>query len=662
MKKPGTSPKTLKQRIRWLFTKDGYPALAPLVVGIVIGFFLNGPLGLILATAGGFAVLYFFKRLPIRLKPWQALTVDLIPILAKIFFFMIFLLPVASYLTLPSGHTPNTLPKYVSIIFALPKNLFSKPGTDVFPGFCIIVLVSIVLMFWGALNLNKKKNWLLAFFGLLLYTFSPTITSAILGDARIRIIMSFFSTGYYLAWLGLILILVSKVLPRLLKVKPDLMRKQPGILNILPPVIAVGVLSQLYSVDVAGHMQFMGLFDFESTHHFIAGIFSGGTAAFGSAAIVDEATEEGEYSESDEAAEPEKTPPPPEPQPGPKPPVPSTDPEDEPGTTIQDNGDGTMTKRRPDGTWATKYSDGTIYGEGPNGEKAVYYPDGTSKEWTPEGGLQVTHPNGDLEITTADGVNSSVKTNEDGSIDIKSGYGGDLHIPKEGNPEGSLTTANGDVITLNPDGTGSYKTDMGAMQIDKDGNMSGTLKDDKGNRVTIKPDGSFDAETEDGDTIKVDAEGLKAKFKDGSFLNTDASGTPTSGHFKNNDGSTVDINTDDKGTIHIKDNQGNSADINQDGSGTMKGSDGSTASQDANGNATATNAEGTTWTAKNDGTGTITDKKGNRLELGKDGSVTVKETNGKTTVYTPDQLNQMQAQQVSGNQPGNIPNSPAGGI
>jgi len=127
----------------------------------------------------------------------------------------------------------------------------------------------------------------------------------------------------------------------------------------------------------------------------------------------------------------------------------------------------------------------------------------------------------------------------------------------------------GNTMTFRNDGTASFQTSMGTVEIDKDGNMSGTLKDDKGNRLTMNADGTFDAETEQGDKIALTADGLKAKFSDGSFLNTDADGQITSAHCKIDD-RTIDANTDDKGALHIKDDRGNSADINADGSGQMK--------------------------------------------------------------------------------------------
>ncbi len=670
MKRADRRSQSLAARTAWLFTKEGLPVLVSIIVGIVVGYFINGALGIIVATLAGFAVLKLFNRLPFRFTPWQALAIDLSPVLGKLFFSMAFLLPIASYLSLPSGHTPNTLPKYLSIAILMPKNLFLRPTSDVFPGFVILVVISIILMYWGSMNLEKTRHWLLAFLGLLLYTFSPTITSTINGNASLRILMSFFSVGYYFAWVGLLLLLLSKVLPLVLKVNLTRGKSITGMLNLIPPLIAFGFLSQLNTSDPSGHFQLFQLFDFESDHHFIAGIFSAGVAGFGAGSIVDQA--EG-YDGSDvpdyegnteDLTGSEIGPPPEEPPDVPEepvvPPLPELDPEDPPGTTIKSNSDGSITKTWPDGSYSTKYSDGTVYGQTPDGSTGVYYPDGTTKEWTPEDGLTVTHPDGTMEITLPDGRTGGVTNDQNGNSDITSPYGGTLHIPKEGQPVGSLTTWDGNVITLNGDGSGSVTTPDGKIDIDKEGNLSGSLDDGKGNKVTINKDGSFEAETTDGDKLTLNADGLKAKFSNGDFINTDANGTPTSAHVTDEKG-TIDINTDDKGTLHIKDDQGNSADINKDGSGQTKDSDGNIATQDAQGNATLTNKEGTKWVAKTDGTGYITDKKGNRIDLGKDGALTVKESNGKVTTYTPDQINQMKAQPASGQQSGGADNTTGGG-
>jgi hypothetical protein len=682
---PDHPPKSITERIAWLFSKAGLPVLVSIIAGFFIGFLVNGALGLILATVAGFGILFLFNRLPIRLTPWQSLVVDIGPVLAKLSFLMIFLLPVASYLTLPSGHTPDTLAKYLSIVIALPDNLVSKPGTDVFPGFAIVVIISMALMLWGASNLGKTRHWLIALAGLLLYTFSPTIASILTGDVRLRIIMSFFSIGYYLAWVGLILIVVSKILPRVFQAKPLQVGTGFGLLSIVPPVIAFGLFNDLSAVDVSAPVLF-GAFDFEETHHFVAGVFSGGVAGWGAGVITSgneappETTEPeaGEPEEPEETAEPQGSVPPPQrPQPYSGPDVPE-------GSTIEINADGSKTIRcpdgyiatkypdgtevhkMPDGTTATKYSDGTVHGEHPDGSVTTEYPDGTTKYWGPDGTTKTEYPDGSFETSSPDGYKASLTKNNDGTMDVTSGDGEKLHFPKDGPPVGSMTGADGTKYTFNEDGTGTMTSPHGGtMTIDKDGNMSGSFIDKDGNKITAHPDGSMEAETADGDKISVNAEGLKATFKNGDFIQTDANGNPVNVHVSSPEG-TLDIKTDEKGThikgkdkegsfetdtdpqgnTTIKDDKGNTTNVNADGSGNMAGPDGKGA-WDAKGNGEFTTPDGAKWKANENGNVSVTDSGGNKAEVGADGSLSVTK-DGKTTTYTPDQVKQLQAEATGG--------------
>ncbi len=654
---------SLAARTRWLFTKEGLPVLISIAAGLVIGFFISGVVGLVLATAAGFVVLKLFNRLELRFSPWQAAVIDWTPVVGKLLFALTFLLPIASYLAMPRGYSPDTLPKYLSIVFADPRTLFSRPGTDIYPGFVFLVLISIVLMYWGSMNLEKRGHWLLACGGLALYTLSPTITGFLVGRPGLHIITSFFDWGFYFGWLGLLLLLLAKFLPRLLEPKAAPAMHPGGMLNLLPPVVLFGVAAHL-SASGDGQNALLPLFDFESTHHFISGVFSGGVAATSSAAIVSQADKMAEGGdgggdfEGEIAAPPEEPPdvpeggevgpPPEEPPDVPEGPVASTDPEDPPGTTITNNGDGSVTKTLPDGTTGTVYTDGTTYVQGPDGASVTTYPDGTSKEYSPEDGLTVKHPDGTMEITLPDGRIGGIVNNPDGSMDITSPYGGSLHCPKGEYPQGSLTTADGTVMTMNKDGSASVTSPYGGtMNMDKDGNMSGSWTDENGTTIDMKPDGSFEAKTADGDTISVDENGLRAKFKDGSFITTDADGNITGGHFTDEQG-TVDISTDDKGGLHIKDDKGNSADINKDGSGVERDAEGNVATQDADGNATLTTKDGTTWVAKTNGTGYVQDKAGNRIDLHPDGSVTTTPAGGKPTHYTSEQVKQMQQSGAAG--------------
>ncbi|MDD4923214.1 MAG: T-complex 10 C-terminal domain-containing protein [Dehalococcoidales bacterium] len=631
---------SLGNRIKWLFTKEGIPFLITILAGIIFGSIFNGALGIIIATIFGLAILKLLNRLPVKFSPWQSLVSFIMPVIARICFFMVFLLPVADFLALPTGQTPDTIPNYLSVVLLKPENLFSRPDI-VFPGFVILVIASIVLMFWGGMNLSRKRNLILALSGLLLFTLSPTITSILGGDFRFRFSIDVFSAGYLFAWIGLLLAALNMALPRFLKQQPAGAYNQGAFLNVIPAALAIGFVSQLNTIDLSGYVQSFTSFGFfEHTHHFIGAVFTGGAAATGAAVIVNDAdtftTSEIPY---------QYQPPPPLPElslePGDE--SGTTDSDDPPGTTIQHNPDGTITKTLPDGTVGTLYSDGTQYVETPDGAKGVFYPDGTTKTWDPEEGSEIHYPNGSVEVITKDGVKISGTVNDDGTIDIVSGYGGSLHIPKEGFPEGSLTDSEGNVITYNNDHSISYQTPYGTVSIDKDGNITGSIKDEEGNSFIFNPDGTMEISTSDGDSLTVDADGLKARFADGTFINTDPDGNIISCHLKDEIGSLF-IDTDKNGTINFKDDQGNSGFVNKDGSGEFKDSEGSTATLDSEGNATLTNAEGITWTAKNDGSGTIEDKLGNRIDLAQDGTVTIKNADGETAVYTPDQINQMQLQ------------------
>ncbi len=660
--------KSLGQRIRWLFTRDGLPVLITILVGFVIGA-LVGSLGVILSTALGLFILYRFKRLPFKIKPWQALVAGLSPIVARLLFLMIFLLPVASYLRLPSGHTPDTLTKYVSIVIAIPKNLIDKPVTDVFPGLVIIVLISIGLMLYGSMSLSKPKGWIFALIGLLLYTFSPTITSCLMGNARLRFIPTFFSVGYYFAWLGLILMPLSRFIPRWLKSTPS----SKVVLNIIPPVLLFSLLAQDNTIRSVDSSFWLSLFDFESMHHGAAAAFSGAVAAWGSASIVDEIGNDGneappDTEETEEPVDTEETETPVNTEDTSEPPLPSgpqpysNPPDAPPGSTKEYNPDGSITVHTPDGTvgtkykdgtevyhlpdgtTATKYNDGTIYAENPDGSKTTEYPDGTTKAWSPDGSSQIEKPDGSFEVTYPDGTKGSMVKNDDGTMDATSFNGDKMHFPKEGPPVGTMTGKDGTSFTFNKDGTGSVTAGpplQGTLKFDPDGNMSGTVKDDQGNQITMTPDGGFEGKTKEGDTITVDTNGLKVKMADGTFISTDLDGKVTGAHLKDENG-TIDLTTDSKGGTHVKDDKGNTMDVNPDGSGTMGGDVKGT--WDTKGNSEFKGNDGSKMSSSSDGSVSVQDGKGNQADLGKDGSLTVKDTKGTSTTFTADQLKQMSGQ------------------
>ena len=204
------------------------------------------------------ALLTVMKRFHLPRRPWQAIVAILLPIVARLSFMMIFFLPVTDYLTLPSGHTPDTLMKYLSIMVVIPQNIISNaPSDDFFPGIPIVVALSVILMVWGSLNLGKTKNFVIALLGLLLYTFSPTIASATYGYDAVRIDFNFFAIGYYLAWVGLVLLVVSKFLPRILRMSATapspVFQRANRFMSIMPVAAFTIVIGQLQAFHL--HLQ-----------------------------------------------------------------------------------------------------------------------------------------------------------------------------------------------------------------------------------------------------------------------------------------------------------------------------------------------------------------------------------------------------------------------
>lgn len=358
--------KRLIGKIKWLFTKNGLPVLLVLIVGFLVGFVVDGAIGVILSTIVGLALLTVFKKFRLPLKPWQETVSVILPIVARLCFIMVFFLPIADYLALPSGHTPNTLMKYLSIMVVIPSNIVSgAPSTNVYPGLPIVVAISVFLMFWGSLNLGKRKNFIIAFIGLLLYTLSPTIASSVSGYPSIRILFSFFSIGYYLAWAGLILMVINRFLPKIIgsPTQQQLPPPPPAAnrLMSLAPIFGLALfLPQLISnyIDISWVALQTGI-GFEEAHHSIAGFFSGCVAGVGAAAIVDSFVSDPAISDSLRAgggfgdtsaigSSPPLDAPPPTSMDIPPPPPPPQ------GETITYNdqfGNSMTATQQPDGTW-----------------------------------------------------------------------------------------------------------------------------------------------------------------------------------------------------------------------------------------------------------------------------------------------------------------------
>jgi hypothetical protein len=288
-------------KIRWLLTKEGRPYLLVIALGFLIGAFVDGAWGLLIATVLGLALFTFLKKFSLPLKPWQATVTTLWPIVARLCFMMILLLPVANGtvgLLLPSGHYPDTFMKYLSIMIVIPKNIVSNaPIVDVFPGIPIIVALSIILMFWGSLNLYKRKNFTIALSGLILYTISPAIASAAV-PTHFNTVTS-YAAGYYLGWVGLVLIVVDKFfLQRILKafapVSPSpTVQRANRLLGVLPILAFTVLITQLQGLNL--HIQLIAFQDlFEAEHHAVASLLSGIVAGVGAGVIMESVSPPGD--------------------------------------------------------------------------------------------------------------------------------------------------------------------------------------------------------------------------------------------------------------------------------------------------------------------------------------------------------------------------------
>ncbi len=182
--------------------------------------------------------------------------------------------------------------KYLSIMIVIPKNIVSNaPIGDVFPGIPIIVALSVFLMFWGSLNLYKRKNFIIAFSGLILYTISPWIASAAV-PTHFSIVTS-YAAGYYLGWIGLVLIVVDKFfLHRILKTPaPTPLRpksqRTTALMSIMPFFAVALFLTQLHNMHFNfSVIQFQDFSTgFEEAHHAVASVFTGVVAGVSAGVI-----------------------------------------------------------------------------------------------------------------------------------------------------------------------------------------------------------------------------------------------------------------------------------------------------------------------------------------------------------------------------------------
>jgi uncharacterized Zn-binding protein involved in type VI secretion len=297
---PPPPAKSAPTRVANLFTnKQKWPVLAAFFIALSLGAVGFAYVGIIVGIIAGLFLLTRLSSYRFSFKPLSKLLMSLLPIIATILFFMIFLLPIADYMAMPSGHSPDSLVKYISIMVAVPSNFISGSPTDVFPGIPIIVLISAIMMVIGGLNLQKTKTFLIALTGLLLYTLSPTIASLTFGNFSLRFVVEFYAIGFYLAWIGIIIAIVAKILPRFLNknnpIPPNPTTPSTGYYSLMPlmflPMIVAQVLSlQPHALIAVTPVQLDS--EFEAVHHTVAGFLAALFAALGAATAVNQEEEE----------------------------------------------------------------------------------------------------------------------------------------------------------------------------------------------------------------------------------------------------------------------------------------------------------------------------------------------------------------------------------
>jgi uncharacterized Zn-binding protein involved in type VI secretion len=270
-----------------LMSRKGLPIVAAAALAFVFGIAGLAALGVVLAVVLGLFLLRRSANFNLQLKPWPALVSKLMPIAGRILFLMVFFLPIADYLYLPSGHTPDTLVKYISIMFVKPENLAGSVRSDYFPGLPLIVLLSAIIMAIGIIRIQKTKYLLLSVVGIVLYTLSPTLSYLIMnGTFRFMFIWEFLNIGYYCAWAGIALIILAKFTPRLLG-RFTSQNRAVGFLVLLPLAAVPSIVASLIlpSLHISAVTLQAGL-DFETAHHSLAVFISAILAALGVGAII----------------------------------------------------------------------------------------------------------------------------------------------------------------------------------------------------------------------------------------------------------------------------------------------------------------------------------------------------------------------------------------
>ena len=263
------------------FTKKLMPLLPVIVAGIV-GFLVglaNGIAGTICSIVAGLLVTVFYIK---RMSVQQALdklqkSITKIPFIMQIVymigtlvFFSIFSVVITKGgLMLPDGvHNPNTLVKYLSIIWVLPEN-FSKAPTYAFPGYPWLIILATIIMIVGTIIperfVDKKIKPIIMLVGLILMTAAPTITHSMLGQKGA--VPWDYLPVFYLAWVGMIMVMVAVYLPWVLE-KLGLSGKLPLAACLIIPFM-IPLVPRLFFITGS----------FEGDHHDAAEVISGWVAA-----------------------------------------------------------------------------------------------------------------------------------------------------------------------------------------------------------------------------------------------------------------------------------------------------------------------------------------------------------------------------------------------
>lgn len=666
-------------------SRKRFPILISTILAFLIGIAFDGAVGLVLAVIVGLLAQRYFGQLKIPLKPPMAFVSFILAPVSKLLIILGLLLPFGNGLTLATGHYPDTLLKYLSIAIVKPENLLATSGEnwwfglpDYYPGAPLIVSISIVLMFIGAIRINKAKYLKFFLAGIVLYTLSPTISYLIsTGKFAAMFYSGFYAIGFFITWIGLLLFIGSKYVGkreaplnlgaiRAPKIKIPIPRR--GVATILSSVgmaLSMMAVSQLVSSFSGAPLLLAQDEFFEVFHHGIASAASGivaGIAAYGFMEDADWAGEgNGELMVEDvqqESLASEVTP-----SAGVGTEVASPDPNDPPGTMIQRNPDGTIVKSYPDGKKGTLYSDNTVHIELPDGTQYTEYPDGTSKTYLPNGTLEIEYPDGKVEtrvpdgrvgITCPDGTKTthlpeggSVTVKPDGTVTKTEANGSSETWDKDGNTisksfgEGRFE---GMTFTKNKDGTITVESKYGGKATCSEDmeTMDGTVTTKDGMIISGKADGSYIIKNDDG-TFSFNEEGIDVEFKDGSRAHVDSDGN-------------IDIEIPAKGkatlsndgNLSMHDNDGNSLEIKNDGSFNYSDKDGTTINGKSDGTYTETTPEGITVQLGKDGSATIANPDGSSASIGNDGSLTVRGADGSTKNYPPEYVKTMAGKQGGG--------------